>query len=514
MRLIGEKGRTDAWLADLPGLLCGGGPGEGVGGTVNFSLGWRELHDPLPMEDIFHRLAHTPYSCFLDSSLVMERLGEYSFIGYQPFLVLSTRGHRCRWRARDGRDWDTAENPFAALRRALRSFRMDEEVGVPGELPPFIGGGMGYLAYELGRYIERLPGRAVDDLGLPELCFAFYDRVLAHDHRRGRTWLCVLHPVDPERVMEDALWWEGAEPPVYPAPEVGEEVSFVSNFTRKEYLRAVRRVKEYIYAGDIYQANLSQRFQAPLREHPWVLYRRLRRLNAAPFAAYFNAVEGQVCSSSPERFLKGEGSRVETRPIKGTRRRSDDPEEDRRLAEELQASAKDRAELSMIVDLERNDLGRVCSYGSVKVEEHAVIEHYATVHHLVSTVVGDLHPGRDVVDLLRASFPGGSITGAPKIRAMEIIDELEPTARSVYTGSIGYLGFNGNFDLNIAIRTIIVKGVAAYFQVGGGIVADSVPENEYQETLDKGKALFRSILQDTEKDWGQALFVSVEREKD
>ena len=184
---------------------------------------------------------------------------------------------------------------------------------------------------------------------------------------------------------------------------------------------------------------------------------------------------------------------METRPIKGTRGRSSDPEEDRRLKEELLASPKDRAELSMIVDLERNDLGRVCEYGSVKVEEHAVIESYATVHHLVSTVVGELHQGRDVVDLLRASFPGGSITGAPKIRAIEIIDELEPTARSVYTGSIGYLGYNGKYDLNIAIRTVIVKGATAYFQVGGGIVADSAPEDEYQETLDKGKAIFKAL---------------------
>lgn len=494
MSLIGQKGRADAWLEEVPLQLGTEEAHHGSGDAVALRLVWESLRDAPSMEDIFHRLAHTPYACFLDSSLAMERLGNYSFIGYQPFLVLATRGQRCRWHTRAGRTWETMENPFLALRRALRAFRMEgDPASSPGGLPPFTGGGMGYLAYELGRYIERLPGRAVDDLGLPELCFAFYDRVLAYDHRAGRTWLCVLHPFDPETVLDEARWWERTDPPAYPAPEGKGEVRFVSNFTRDAYLRAVQRVKEYIYAGDIYQANLSQRFQATLRDHPWILYRRLRRLNAAPFSAYFNAVEGQVCSSSPERFLKGDGRRVETRPIKGTRRRSDDPEEDRRLAEELQASPKDRAELSMIVDLERNDLGRVCSYGTVRVEEHAVIEHYATVHHLVSTVVGELHPGKDVVDLLRASFPGGSITGAPKIRSMEIIDELEPTARSVYTGSIGYLGFNGNFDLNIAIRTIIVKGDTAYFQVGGGIVADSVPEDEYQETLDKGNALFRSI---------------------
>jgi len=501
MTRMGQKSETDSWLGSLPAALAGEAGGHAGGGKaleegkrVALRLGWRELSDPPPMEEIFHLLAATPYACFLDSSLVMERLGKYSFIGYRPFLVLSTRGHLCRWKARGGASWTTDENPFRALRRALNAFRLEGgEENAPADLPPFTGGGMGYLAYELGRYIERLPGKAVDDLGLPELCFAFYDRLLAHDHGTGKTWFLALHPVDPEEVLEAEKRLMETDPPQYRPPAGGGAVRFTSNFTREEYLEAVRRVKEYIYAGDIYQANLSQRFHAPLTVHPWILYRRLRRLNAAPFAAYFNAVEGQVCSSSPERFLKGEGRRVETRPIKGTRPRSDDPREDRRLAEELLASAKDRAELSMIVDLERNDLGRVCSYGTVKVEEHAVIEHYATVHHLVSTVVGELHPGKDMVDLLRASFPGGSITGAPKIRSMEIIDELEPTARSVYTGSIGYLGFNGNFDLNIAIRTIIVKGNTAYFQVGGGIVADSVPEEEYQETLDKGKAIFASL---------------------
>jgi len=457
---------------------------------VRLRLEVEELTDAPSMEEIFHRLAGKPYSCFLDSSLVMPRLGLYSFIAFDPHLVLTTRGRRCRWWRRGGGMRLTGENPFSALRAVLDEYALEEEAE---GLPPFLGGGVGYLAYELGQQVERLPATAVDDLRLPELCFAFYDRVLAHDHLTGRTFLAAVHPENPGPALEEARRALRAEPPDYPAPGLENEPIFTSNFTRGEYLEAVSKVKEYIYAGDIYQANLSQRFHAPLREHPWILYRRLRRLNAAPFSAYFNAVEGQVCSSSPERYLKGDGNRVETRPIKGTRRRSPDPGEDRRLAEELLASAKDRAELSMIVDLERNDLGRVCTYGSVEVNEHAVIESYATVHHLVSTVVGDLHPGRDVVGLLKGSFPGGSITGAPKIRSMEIIDELEPTARSVYTGSIGYLGYNGNYDLNIAIRTVIVKGDTAYFQVGGGIVADSVPEDEYQETLDKGKAIFAAL---------------------
>ncbi len=449
-----------------------------------------ELHDALPMQEIFDRLAHKPYSCFLDSSLTMERLGRHSFIGFDPHLVLITRGLDCSWWRRRGGMKATRENPLSALRRALEEHVLDEQH--PG-LPPFLGGGMGYLAYELGRYLERLPGNAVDDLGMPELCFAFYDRIVAHDHETGKTYLAALHRDDPGRVLEEARRELAKRRPEYLGGSGTGESKFRSNFSRDQYMEAVKKVKEYIYAGDIYQANLTQRFEVELREHPWTLYKRLRRLNAAPFSAYFNAVHGQVCSSSPERFLKGEGARVETRPIKGTRPRSSDAARDRRLAEELLASAKDRAELSMIVDLQRNDLGRVCSYGSVEVREHAVIESYATVHHLVSTVVGELHPGRDVIDLLHGGFPGGSITGAPKIRSMEIIDELEPTARSVYTGSIGYLGYNGNYDLNIAIRTIIAEGGRAYFQVGGGIVADSVPEEEYQETLDKGKAIFQAL---------------------
>jgi hypothetical protein len=352
MTRMGQKSETDSWLGSLPAALAGEAGGHAGGGKaleegkrVALRLGWRELSDPPPMEEIFHLLAATPYACFLDSSLVMERLGKYSFIGYRPFLVLSTRGHLCRWKARGGASWTTDENPFRALRRALNAFRLEGgEESAPANLPPFTGGGMGYLAYELGRYIERLPGKAVDDLGLPELCFAFYDRLLAHDHGTGKTWFLALHPVDPEEVLEAEKRLMETDPPQYRPPAGGGTVRFTSNFTREEYLEAVRRVKEYIYAGDIYQANLSQRFHAPLTVHPWILYRRLRRLNAAPFAAYFNAVEGQVCSSSPERFLKGEGRRVETRPIKGTRPRSDDPREDRRLAEELLASAKDRAE--------------------------------------------------------------------------------------------------------------------------------------------------------------------------
>ncbi len=449
-----------------------------------------EIKDPQAPEELFEKLALLPYSTFLDSSLRMPGYGEHSFIGFHPYLVISFKNNVTTYFSREHGQGTAKGHPLQILREALYSRRI--ELDDP-RLPPFIGGGVGYLSYELGRYIEKLPATVVDDYQLPEMVFAFYDKVIAYDHNTRKSYLVVSSPDNPSE--EVARAWKILEgpAPVFRWEKKGKEPVFSSNFTKEQYLEAVRRVIEYIKAGDIYQANLSQRFNTTLRIHPWKMYKRLRQVNAAPFSAYLNLREAQVCSSSPERFLKIDGDLVETRPIKGTRRRSPDPREDRRLKEELQSSAKDRAELSMIVDLERNDLGRTCEYGSVRVREHAVIESYATVHHLVSTVEGRLHKGKDEIDLLRATFPGGSITGAPKIRSMEIIDELEPTARSVYTGSIGYLGFNGKSDLNIAIRTIIVLGDQAYFQVGGGIVADSSPEDEYEETLHKGKALFEAL---------------------
>jgi para-aminobenzoate synthetase component 1 len=265
------------------------------------------------------------------------------------------------------------------------------------------------------------------------------------------------------------------------------------NFSHEGYLEAVAKAREYICAGDIFQVNLSQRLEVEINTAPYELYKRLRKINPAPFASYFNFDGVSIVGASPERFLKVWGDWVETRPIKGTKPRGKTPEEDKALAESLQQSTKDRAENIMIVDLERNDIGRVCRYGTVKVTELAILETYPTVFHLTSTVVGQLREGKNIIDLLKATFPGGSITGAPKVRAMEIIDELEPTRRSVYTGSLGYIGFSGDMDLDIVIRTIIVKDGKAYFQVGGAIVYDSEPESEYIETLDKGKALIQAL---------------------
>jgi para-aminobenzoate synthetase component 1 len=455
---------------------------------------------PCPVAEVGKKVALKEPSFWLDSALGHARYGRYSFLGWDPFLVLESKGRTVRI-TREGRTQEFSANPFEVLKELLNAYRLPHQEG----LPPFFAGAVGYFGYDLCHHIERLPRTALDDLGIPDLWLGFYDRVLVYD--RGRRELAVFSSGLPaesgaaraRRARERLA--EARELLAVPAPEVeessaasGEPITISSNFTPEEYVRAVARAREYIFAGDIFQVNLSQRFEAPLVSDPLALYLRLRRINPAPFAAYLRLPGMVVASSSPERFLCLRGRRVETRPIKGTRPRSRDPVSDRALKRELWYSEKDRAELAMIVDLERNDLGRVCEIGSVKVHRLYCLETYATVFHLVATVVGILAPGRDFVDCLVASFPGGSITGAPKIRAMEIIDELETVCRGVYTGSIGYISFSGqSADLNIAIRTIVVRGGRVYFSAGGGIVADSVPELEYEETIAKARALMAAV---------------------
>jgi len=441
--------------------------------------------DPGTAFEAFHPL---DYPFFLDSGLPGPRLGRWSFLGAEPLVVLSAKGRALSWRE-GGAERVEQGNPFEALRELIGRWRVE-----PGDYGvPFVGGLVGCLGYDLCHFVERLPRTAIDDIALPDLHFALYDAVAAYDHLDGQ-WYAVSAAGTERVAWLDALL-ASARPDRRFAdlPASGEPIRV--NFTREAYLAAVERSIDYIAAGDIFQVNLSQRFDTLIAVPPVELYRRLRAANPAPFAAYLSldGDGGAVLSSSPERFLKVEGERVETRPIKGTRPRGGTADEDRHLADELRSSIKDAAELTMIVDLERNDLGRVCDYGSVAVTEHKALEAYASVFHLVSTVEGRLHPRHDLVDLLKATFPGGSITGAPKVRSMEIIDELEPTQRSVYTGSIGYIGADGRLDLNIAIRTILVKGNRAFAQVGGGIVADSDPAAEYQETLDKGERLFRAL---------------------
>ena len=369
---------------------------------------------------------------------------------------------------------------------------------------PFVGGGVGYLSYDLCHFIERLPTTAVDDLQLPECYLGFYDVVLAFDHLEGKTY--IVSTGFPEltetermararyRLDEMKSQFSGTRVPTSSSVPAGPAAAgLTGGFTHDRYVAAVEKARQYIIAGDIFEVNISQRFETELTINPYDLYRRLRQINPAPFASYLGFDDVTIVSASPERFLRLRGDRVETRPIKGTRPRGRGLGEDQALARELLNSPKDRAENIMIVDLERNDLGRVCRYGTVRVTELTILEVFPTVFHLTSTVEGRLRKGKNSTDLLKATFPGGSITGAPKVRAMEIIDELEPTRRSVYTGNIGYLGFDGSLDLNIVIRTFIVKDGRAYFQVGGAVVYDSDPEEEYQETLDKARALISAL---------------------
>ena len=480
-----------------------------------------------------------PYRVYLDSASNRSRLGRYSFLAADPVAVVrsSGAGIACLDRA-TGNVRTLTGDPLAALRELVAPHRAE---AVPG-LPPFQGGAAGYVAYDWGLTLERLPAPRFDDLGLPDLVMGIYDWVLAWDHESSRAWLIStgIPEVSAEarraRAAERASFvrrrLDERDPgpgtrasypassdlaPLHCAPsELGPSHSRTaapshlvdpvwwppslqlrSSFTRDGYLAAVARVREYIFAGDIFQANLSQRFEADSRESAWSFYTRLRQRNAAPFAAFLDFPEVVVVSASPERFLHVDvGGLVETRPIKGTRPRGVGPEHDAALGQALAESAKDRAENLMIVDLMRNDLSRVCAPRTVRVSELFSLERYATVHHLVSTVVGELGQGADAIDLLRAAFPGGSITGAPKLRAMEVIAELEPSRRGVYCGAIGYWSVTGELDTSIAIRTAVLQSGRIYFSAGGGIVADSDPRHEYLETLDKARAMI-DLLADT-----------------
>jgi len=477
-----------------------------------------------PIEAVV-RFLDLPYLVFLDSATGAagatigdaHQLGRYSFLMADPARLVRSKGRLTELGA-PGAAWQPIDaDPLLAIRDLLAPFAAEPVSG----LPPFQGGAAGYVGYDYGAVLERLPAPRFDDLAIPDVILGLYDWVIAWDHRLDTGWIIStgLPESGPGRearardrlaMVRGRLAGPPARPPAAAAPapseseapsypvlgvEGAEALGLRSTFTHRGYLDAVARVREYIVAGDIFQANLSQRFQAPLTEPPFELYRRLRRDNPAAFAAYVDAGPLQVLSASPERFLRLDenGRHVETRPIKGTRPRGLGPMHDAALGRALSESDKDRAENVMIVDLLRNDLSRVCRPGTVRVPELFALEHHPTVHHLVSTVVGELDPAKDAVDLLRAAFPGGSITGAPKVRAMEIIAELEPARRGVYCGSIGYLSATGAMDTSIVIRTYLALRGRVYFQAGGGIVADSDPELEYRETLDKARALIGAL---------------------
>jgi para-aminobenzoate synthetase component 1 len=416
----------------------------------------------------------------------------------RPFLTLRTWGSRCEIRGADSQARPSIQfgNPWNVLEQLLARYEIIDEIDLPFPL----GGCFGYWGYDLKNFVEpRLRARAVNDLELPDCAVGFYDSLAIFDHHLGKTWLVATGLAadgsrDEQRARQQADWWHTqlGRDEFHLVPNQFEkntgEVELVppaSNFTRESFISATRRALDYIRAGDIYQVNLSQRLTAAWAGDGWEFHRALHAASPAPFAAYFDAGDFQIASSSPERFLRLSGQHIQARPIKGTRPRDADPQRDAQLAYELQSSEKERAELVMITDLLRNDLGRVCEFGSIAVPELMRLEKFPQVQHLVSTVEGRLRSELSHLGALRECFPGGSITGAPKFRAMEIIDELEPVTRGPYTGSLGYLGFNRESQFNIAIRTAIVRDGQVHFQVGAGIVADSDPEMEYEETLAK-----------------------------
>ncbi len=433
---------------------------------------------------LFAVIADEPWSIFLDSGFPYKDTGRYDIIAARPWVTLVTRGKETRVTERNT-DFVSTDDPF----ELVKSYLGPQVRNLSGL--PFCGGAMGYFAYDLGRRIEKIPDIAHDDLHIPDMAIGIYDWAVIVDHHLRRSWLCSMGKDEKTQSIWPSLqeiFHNDASTPDEPL-EIRHDVA--SNFDKEHYARAFHKVKQYIRAGDCYQVNLAQRFDVGVSGSSWNIYRQMRRINPAPFAAYMKLEDCAILSSSPERFLKVTDGHVETKPIKGTRRRSSFAYEDSELARDLLESEKDRAENLMIVDLLRNDLGKNCRIGSVAVPKLYALESYATVHHLVSTVTGRLAKNRHAIDLLRGCFPGGSITGAPKVRAMEIIEELEPHRRTIYCGSIGYIGCDGNMDTNIAIRSMVHMGEHVYYWAGGGIVSDSKMAAEYQECFDKAAAMLK-----------------------
>lgn len=450
---------------------------------------------------IYAEAGHGLPSFLLESCRTHPKTGRFSFIGGEPFLIFKAKGRSAEI-TRNGRTEAFSGDPMKILRSLLNKYRSLKTAGVSG----FTGGAVGYFAYDCCHLFERLPKKAKDDLCLPDMFFMFTDTGVAFDHVENKT--AIFSNIYPDKPLNKAydeavekierlhnrLSASPAESANHSPLTAHHSSNYRSTFTKEGFKDIIRRAKEYIAAGDIYQVNLSQRFCADTNGvDPFVLYQRLSSINPSPFACYLALGDLKIVSSSPERLLKLDGNLVQTRPIAGTRPRGKTAIEDLELSCELILSDKERAEHIMLVDLERNDLGRVCEYGTVRVDELMSLEDYSHVIHIVSNVIGRLKPDKDRFDLIAAAFPGGTITGCPKIRCMEIIDELEPVSRNIYTGSIGYLGFNGDMDLNIAIRTFVIKDNKAYAQVGAGMVADSEPEREYHETLHKAEALFKAL---------------------
>src|SRR5215467_8878111 len=470
----------------------------------------------IPVYDVFSADLLTPvsaylriaqgarYSFLLESVEGGEKIGRYTFAGAHPEEVFRYSNGACVLETQDRVIWEE-KDPVSFLRERIQRFR---PVRLPG-LPPLIAGAIGYFSYDMVRLIERLPKKLRDEIGLFDAMLMFYHGLVAFDHVQHRLWIVRNVLTDGKASLQEK--YDAAvreiertrkllEQPVAaeerkaksgreqtPAPEVA------SNFKKPAYLAAVRKAKEYIRAGDVFQVVISQRFSAKTEAEPFQIYRELRALNPSPYLFFLQLNDVAVVGSSPEMLVKVQGRDVFYRPIAGTRWRGKDEAEDLRLEKAMLADEKERAEHIMLVDLGRNDLGRVCEYGTVRVEKLMTVERYSHVMHLVSSLRGRLRPDVDCFDALMACFPAGTVSGAPKVRAMEIIEELEKTRRGIYAGGILYLDFAGNLDSCIALRTMVIKNGVAYVQAGGGIVADSTPQGEYQETVNKSKALLTAL---------------------
>jgi para-aminobenzoate synthetase component I len=485
-----------------------------------------ELDLKLPFWRYLEVFRQEEYAFLLDSARDPEKLGQYSFIGGDPFFVYEAKrvpnagpGAPAKIRAITRRDEDGRHLTTPIVEhRETELFKDLERTFSQHEIPrkhyrdrpvPLLSGAIGYFGYECNYFVEKLPDLGEDDLQIPEISLMFVDVVFAHDHRSGKSYLSVIgRGSSRERAEENGarirrqmkakvIAFENAPTPEWTGPDESAPrvmVEVHAHADEPTYVATVNKAKEHITAGDIFEVCTTHRLDAPFEGEPWDLYCELRRINPSPFACYLQFPFATVVSSSPERFMRLDDNRIaESRPIKGTRPRGKTPEEDAALRADLFGSIKDRAENVMIVDLVRNDIGRVSEIDSVQVPELMVIEPYATVFQMVSTIQGKLREDVSLIDLIKASFPGGSMTGAPKIEAMKIIDALEPYKRGIYSGAIGYLDFSGTMDLNIVIRTFVVKDGRAYFSVGGAVVADSDPVGEYRETMVKARALIRAL---------------------
>lgn len=444
------------------------------------------------------------YFFILESSRLHPKTGRYSFIGFSPYLIFKSKGLNFEL-VKLKKEFDIPnfkeKSPWIFLKNLVNYFN-SENIET---LPPFIGGAVGYIGYEVNRFFENLPQKAIDDLKLPDIFILFFDTVIAFDHFSDRLFIITnvfkednnlerLYRYAEEKIKMLEKQLRNLEEKKNPCRvKKTKSLKLQSNMSKEEFMEIVEKAKEYIRDGEIYQANLSQRLMLDFEDSAFALYKILRNTNPSPFASYFNLGDLKIVSCSPERLLKLEKDIVETRPIAGTRPRGGNHQEDSEFSASLVLSEKEKAEHIMLLDMERNDLGRVCEYGTVKVNEMMVIEKYSHVFHIVSNVCGRLRKDKDRFDVIAACFPGGTITGCPKVRCMEIIDELEKNTRGIYCGSIGYLSFNKKMDLNIVIRTGIIKDKKIYIQVGAGIVYDSIPEREYYETLYKAEAILFSI---------------------